>query len=194
MITSSGIYCITNPNGKIYIGSSLNIERRWYKYKRLDCKDQSAIYNSFIKYGVESHAFEVLEYCEVDKLIEREQMYLDFYCNPFPDNKLNICKIAGSTLGYIHTEESKKKISKVHKGKKLSEEHIDIIRKNMKGNKYSSITIIQYSKDGTFIAEYESAAEVKRQLGFDQSDLGKCCRNKKKSVGGYIWRYKEKQC
>jgi hypothetical protein len=33
-----GIYKIINPNGRIYIGQSTNIEGRWTKYKQLACK------------------------------------------------------------------------------------------------------------------------------------------------------------
>ena len=50
---------ITSPLNKIYIGQSINIENRWKQYKRLGCKKQIKLYNSFIKYGVENHTFEI---------------------------------------------------------------------------------------------------------------------------------------
>lgn len=43
----TGIYKITSPSGRIYIGSSKNIRRRFYSYKNLHCKDQPKLYNSF---------------------------------------------------------------------------------------------------------------------------------------------------
>jgi len=58
---SSGIYKITNPNGKIYIGKSWNIEKRWNQYKSLQCKTQPILYASFQKYGVDKHVFEIQE-------------------------------------------------------------------------------------------------------------------------------------
>ena len=50
-----GIYKITNPNGRIYIGQSTNIGAIWDVYHRLKCKDQSSLYNSLQKYVPENH-------------------------------------------------------------------------------------------------------------------------------------------
>lgn len=47
-----GIYKITNPNGRIYIGQSTDIKFRWGIYRKLKCKDQPSLYNSLKKYGV----------------------------------------------------------------------------------------------------------------------------------------------
>jgi hypothetical protein len=46
-----GIYKISNPNGRIYIGQSTNIELRWGKYSKLHCKDQPSLYLSLKKHG-----------------------------------------------------------------------------------------------------------------------------------------------
>lgn len=55
-----GIYKIISPSGKIYIGQSVNITRRFKQYKRLQCPQQTHLYNSFLKYGVNYHKFEVV--------------------------------------------------------------------------------------------------------------------------------------
>ena len=52
--------------------------------------------------------------------------------------------------------------------------------------------ILQYSKSGEFIKEWQSAVEVKLVLGIDNSHIMACCKGKRKSAGGFIWRYKEK--
>ena len=52
--------------------------------------------------------------------------------------------------------------------------------------------ILQYSKSGDFIREWKSASEVKRVLGIDNSHIIHCCKGKRKSSGGFVWRYKEK--
>lgn len=54
------------------------------------------------------------------------------------------------------------------------------------------IPIIQYSKSGDFIREWPSGQEVKRVLGINRGHIASCCRGKRKSAGGFIWRYKEK--
>ena len=52
--------------------------------------------------------------------------------------------------------------------------------------------ILQYSKSGDFIRGWKSAREVERMLGIANSHIIACCKGKRKSAGGYIWRYKEK--
>lgn len=56
-----------------------------------------------------------------------------------------------------------------------------------------SIPILQFSKDGTFIKEWPSSREAQRQLGIGYSNICACCKGKLKSVGGFIWRYKDPQ-
>jgi group I intron endonuclease len=115
-----GIYCITSPSGKIYIGSSNNIKRRWNSYKGLRCKGQKHLYSSFKKHGVENHTFEVVLDCTTEELLDKEQMYLNFF-----KPELNINPIAGrppSRKGKRNSEETKKKMSAAKKGKLASEE------------------------------------------------------------------------
>ena len=59
-------------------------------------------------------------------------------------------------------------------------------------NERASRKILQYSKSGDFIIEWKSAAEVERMLGINNSHIIQCCKGKRKSAGGFVWRYKEK--
>lgn len=59
------------------------------------------------------------------------------------------------------------------------------------GGKKSSIPILQFSKDGTFIKEWQSALEAQRQLGIGHPHICSCCQGKRKTAGGFIWRYKD---
>ena len=54
-----GIYKITSPTNKVYIGSSNNIFNRWCSYKNLKCLTQTKLYRSFLKHGVDNHVFEI---------------------------------------------------------------------------------------------------------------------------------------
>ena len=74
-----GIYKITNPKGRIYIGQSNNIERRFKDYKRSLKKQQIRLYNSIKNYGYENHKFEVIEECSINLLNERERYWQDYY-------------------------------------------------------------------------------------------------------------------
>ena len=59
-----------------------------------------------------------------------------------------------------------------------------------KTNGKTSKKVLQFSKSGEFIREWESTRECERN-GFDHSGVMKCCNGKLKSHKGYIWRYKE---
>ena len=74
-----GIYKITSPSNKIYIGQSSNITLRWYYYNKYLAKSQPKLNNSFNKHGYENHKFEILEECSKEALNEREIYYIKYY-------------------------------------------------------------------------------------------------------------------
>ena len=55
---------------------------------------------------------------------------------------------------------------------------------------HRSKPIIQYDKEGNFIKEWECANDVERVLGISNKHIGSVCLGKRKSCGGYIWKYK----
>lgn len=111
----TGIYKITSPTGKVYIGQSRVVENRWRRHREANRK--SKLHSSLRKYGWRSHIFEIA--CELpfdinqDELNRIEQVYMDAYKDCGVE-LLNI-KEAGS-LG-LFTDESKLKMSLAHKGK-----------------------------------------------------------------------------
>lgn len=118
----SGIYCIENiVNAKQYIGSAINLKHRWDTHC---CAFRKGIHANVIlqrawnKYGKSKFSFIVIEYVsDVNNLIEREQFWMDKLESV--KNGYNISPNAGSQLGFRHTSESKKKISKSKKGTKI---------------------------------------------------------------------------
>ena len=60
MDTQIGIYKITSPNNKIYIGQSVDIYKRWNYHKKLYSNDSPKLYYSLKKYGSENHIFEIV--------------------------------------------------------------------------------------------------------------------------------------
>ena len=74
-----GIYKITSPSGRIYVGQSRDIEYRWYQHKSLRYDSYGKLVNSLKKYGVENHVFEVIEECEFEDLNIRERYWQDYY-------------------------------------------------------------------------------------------------------------------
>jgi len=64
----------------------------------------SAIYSALLKHGYSKFSLDIIEYCESNVLIKREQYYID-QLKP----EYNICKKAGYTLGFRHSEATKAK-------------------------------------------------------------------------------------
>lgn len=56
-----------------------------------------------------------------------------------------------------------------------------------------SKSVLQFDKEGNFIREWSSIIAVKNELGIDQSAITQCCKNKRKSAGKFVWRYKERK-
>lgn len=143
-----GIYKITSPTGRVYIGQSVDIIRRKSKYKCGHCDEQPRLSASFKKYGFKSHLFNIIEECEVDKLNVRERYWQEHYdvlsknglnCRLTKTNdksgkvgketliKMSIANLGskrevGGFEGKKHSEESKLKISKSLKGRKMTDE------------------------------------------------------------------------
>lgn len=90
-----GVYKITNiANGKFYVGSSKDIEKRWAQHKNsLNENKHGNMYlqNAWNKYGSKSFKFEIIEECKLDIQFEREQFYLN-ELNPFNNNGYNIVR------------------------------------------------------------------------------------------------------
>lgn len=131
----TGIYKITSPSGKIYIGQSLDIEKRWKYYRSLCCKSQSRLYNSLLKNGVENHLFEIIHIIKTSNLTEDDiifelnklEAYYILEYNTFSDynkeNGLNLTKGGDSKITSIETKEKLKSYWTEDRRKKASESY-----------------------------------------------------------------------
>ena len=113
----TGIYkiqSILKPE-RFYIGSAINIQARWNRHKRdlLNKKHHSIFLQRHInKYGLEDLNFFIIEQCNKENLLIKEQFYFDNLICFF-----NNAKIAGSCIGSTRTKEQRLKISEYTKGK-----------------------------------------------------------------------------
>ena len=154
-----GIYKITSPSKKVYIGSSSNIELRWKYYKSLNCKKQNKLYSSFIKYGVLNHKFEILFKCKFDELYEYEHLFSLLY-NVLDRNKGLNCNIPGyNDVKKEVSEETKEKISLKTKGRKLSEKQI-LFLKNRKASEETKLKISTAGK----LRKHSEETKIKQSL------------------------------
>lgn len=106
----TGIYAIVNKvNGRMYIGSAMRFNKRWKEHMRgLESGKHHSRFLSrcWAKHGADNFEFKILLYCSAENLLMYEQAFLDFY-NPI----YNTAKIAGSQIGYKHTEETRARMS-----------------------------------------------------------------------------------
>ncbi len=124
----SGIYKIRNIiNGKLYIGSAAKISIRLIRHKcDLNKKrhDNILLQRAWNKYGSDAFEFKIIEVIiepTKQKLIEREQFWIDWLKCVAP-NGYNLRPIANNMLGFKHSEETKRKMSFVQKGRIVSKE------------------------------------------------------------------------
>lgn len=136
-----GIYSIVNTfNSKIYIGSTIQINRRktehWYLLKH-NRHPNRHLQNAWNKYGEKAFEFRIVELCIDDVLIQREQSWINYYKSMDRNFGYNIENANRTTFteehrrhlsesmmgrksgfkGKKHTDESKEMLSKSHIGK-----------------------------------------------------------------------------
>jgi group I intron endonuclease len=151
-----------------------------------------------LKHDYDNFKLEIIEYCEPNLLIKREQYYIDLI-NP----ECNICKVTGSSLGRKHSSEtitrlkayipSKEILAKLM-GRKYSFETIAKLRLLRLGRKHIFETLIKFinrkhsdksiAKIKSYITkvtnikahsfiEYYSIREVARKLGVSDTRIRK---------------------
>jgi group I intron endonuclease len=109
--------------GEFYIGSAVDLNKRMLEYYRESyithpSRGKSIICFALVKYGYSNFSLSILEYCDRDQVISREQFYLDLLNPPY-----NILKYAYSSEGYKHTLEAIQKMSLAKKGKFTKEDN-----------------------------------------------------------------------
>jgi len=153
----SGIYRWNNLiNSKTYLGSSANLAVRFNVYfnknRLLGSGKRMAINLALSKYGLDKFSLDIIEYCDKDKTIQKEQYYLDLLKPEY-----NILKKAGSVLGFKHSLISKKLMSEKALGRVFSKETLEKMSKAGKGRKLLKSTILK-------IKSYRHTEEAKKKL------------------------------
>jgi group I intron endonuclease len=207
-----GIYKITNPKGKIYIGQTINWKERQKSYKCHHVKGQRKLYNSLIKYGWENHIKEIIEECSLNQLNEKERYWQEYF--NVLENGLN-CRLTKTDdkSGYMsidscikksqslkaYWEKNPRKISEEHmlkmiegrKGLTRSIETKEKMKNKKIGTSYRKKTIIQYDLNMNKIKEYSSAKEARDYLEKKGNSIADCASGRQKTAYGFIWKYKK---
>jgi group I intron endonuclease len=147
----SGVYrWVHKGSGKSYVGSSTMLNdrfRRYFNHSYLSSNKRGAslICKALLKYGYAGFRLEILEYCPSLIVLDREQFYID-KLNP----EYNILKIAGSNLGYKHSEASLKLMSDASKSRNESEEVLKFKREIMLDRKLSEDHLEKMAQNNPF--------------------------------------------
>lgn len=163
-----GIYKLTSPTGKIYIGQSIDIKRRFNEYKNnKGCSVSTRLYHSLKKYGFDNHTKEILIECDVTELNDKEIYYIEMYKSFNTENGMNLhsggnnhtisdetrIKLINSHLGQKawnkgipRTDEEKKAHSLKMTGRNASDETKLKMSIARKGKKHSEETIKKISE------------------------------------------------
>lgn len=114
-IPRSGVYLITcDPTGKFYIGASANIRKRWNLHRsqlRRGCHFNPYLQEAWGLYGPSAFKFTVLETVPSQKLLEREQVWLD-QLDPDGDRSFNCSQdVFRPCLGRTKSHDARSRIS-----------------------------------------------------------------------------------
>ncbi len=171
------IYKITNPNNDIYIGCTIDFEKRKAKYKLLDknTKGQRGLFLSFDKYGYENHEFEIIDtlICSSIEAQSLEMFWIRNLMankNKWPEmNGLNLTDGGSGTLGNKRSEFTILKMSKSCKNKK---------------------PIIQYDMNGNIIAQHESMRAAAKHISVPRTSLYRAVNGLDETYKGFKFKYK----
>lgn len=172
----AAVYKITSPSNRVYVGSTVNVTKRWNAYKNLNCRKQKMLFNSLKKHGVDKHKFEVITECSESEMFRLETHWGLFY--NVLDNKsgLNLALPKdGEMGGYAKNRGVKKKgagdfkkgFTPWNKGIPISEEAKIKMKAKLKGRK-------TWNKGKTF------SEESKRKMS--ESSKGQVAWNKGKKT------------
>lgn len=174
-----GIYMIKNlSNNKVYIGQSVNINKRWNDHKsKLENNKHENLHlqGAYNQYGQDCFEFSIICECEEKDLNRKEKFYINKYRSYMPEYGYNLTK--GGDSEYEFSE--------------------DIIEKMRKSHEYEYVPVVQFSRDKTMVAKYNSLSEASRSVGGTPSGVRNCAvtfstgAGRSKTYKGYIWVFEE---
>lgn len=194
-----GIYKITSPSNKVYIGQTWNSEKRFNNYKNLYCKTQVKLYRSFVKYGFDLHKIEIIHELPEGCIQEVMDRYEEFYLNQCKTCGLEMMNLREPGSRGKHSEESKQKMRDNWNRPSLSKEKRVQIGENLKkyyrlnGTDRLNKPVIQKDLNGVIIKEWKSAREAATTLNIKYKGISAVATSKNgryKTYKGFIWMFK----
>jgi GIY-YIG catalytic domain/NUMOD1 domain len=177
----TGIYKWTHIiSGKSYVGSAINLSNRLRSYyslaylEREITKNKSMIYRALLKYGHSSFKLDILEYCNPNVLIEREQHYFD-QLKP----EYNILKVAGSSFGFKHSEIT----IKLMRLAKLGSKHSEFTKFKIAANNAKAKSVIVTNNKTGEVKSFTSIRKASKFVDIHRSYLARIIKTHEIYIG-----------
>lgn len=207
-----GIYKIQNLiNGKVYIGQSIDISRRWAQHRYATKNPQSIDYNSALyeamrKYGIENFQFSILEICLKEELDQKEQFWIKQYHSYINDPECNGYNLTiggqGMPKGLTKIQQQIKDLwnegyttsqigEKVGKGYrevqhflKLNEPNYSLeqSRKRQNNLQANDRKVNLYDKNGNYVQTFNGTYDAAEKLNVGYSSILQSIQNKYKTL------------
>lgn len=193
-----GIYKITSPSGKIYIGQSWNISNRKSYYKNRCSRSQALIYKSISKYGWDKHKFEIIHDLPKDVSQQVLDDYEVYYIDVYKSSGFSMLNIREGGSRGKHTIETRKKMSDNWNRPKLSKDKRNKISEKLKkyykeNTSHVGKSILQCDLKGNIIREWNSAREASKELGINYKNISAvatCTDGRYKTYKNFTWKFK----
>lgn len=185
---TSGIYKWTSPTNRVYVGQSKNLKQReeWYRGGGADKTTMTKLKRSFNKHGINNHKFEIIEYCSISELNNKE-IYWGLYYDTLSIKGLN-CKLGNQNC--LFSEETKQKMREAKLGIKQSPEHLAKRVKAHTGTTRNNHPILQYDLQDNFIKEWSSISQAGSSLNNNGEQIRLTLKRGDNIVYGFKWFYK----
>ena len=168
-----------------------------------------------------TNKFGIRNYCKLcdtknsklrrENLVKRQPWLHNFNCAKKRCNYVkndNYHRYGGRRIKFLLTKNDVSKLWKRDKAYLMKKPSIDredndghytfdncrFIELGINSSKDKKKPILQYDLNDNFIKEWDSASNTGLELHISNSDIGKCCKGKLKTCGGFIWRYKDESC
>lgn len=185
-----GIYKITNTiNNKIYIGSTISSFSKRFAVHKCDLRKNkhhsNKLQNSWNKHGENNFKFEILEICDKEFCLIKEQEYINLY-NPHITG-YNINPNASNCGGRVVSQKTRDQISNKLKGVKVGNRFTKEALE-LRSQKRRKI-IYQYDLLGNFIKEWIGVKDLAKNLNTSQGNISMCCLGQRNKVKNYKFSY-----
>jgi len=160
------------------VNSLLNRNSHW-----LNISNKVGYYSEIIEHNITWE-----KACELEKYWISHYGRLDLK----KGNLVNLTDGGEGTFGKLHSVETRKKQSEAKIGNKnpfynkKRKSHTEWLLTNHPNKK----SILQFDINGNFIKEWESARKVYQEINIEYKNISACCYGKRKTAGGYIWKFK----